>query len=74
MVNVNGNVTINPTDADSSELLILILQGYNQYFITNFDLNVLANFSVGNLIYDGGQAFTDNLNGDFNKGTAVLDY
>jgi hypothetical protein len=37
-------------------------------------LNVLANFSVGNLIYDGGQAFTDNLNGDFNKGTAVLDY
>jgi hypothetical protein len=29
---------------------------------------------VGNLIFIDGQRFTDNLNGDFNKGTAVLDY
>ncbi|MFV8354138.1 SusC/RagA family TonB-linked outer membrane protein [Flavobacterium sp. XS1P32] len=77
-LDVNGNVTTAPTDSDRVRVGTAnpdFTGGItNTFNYKNFDLNVLANFSVGNLIYDGGQAFTDNLNGDFNKSTAVLDY
>jgi hypothetical protein len=77
-LDVNGNVTINPTDSDRVRVGSAnpdFTGGItNTFNYKNFDLNVLANFSVGNLIYVGGQAFTDNLAGDFNKSTAVLDY
>ena len=77
-LDVNGNVTTTPTDNDRVRVGTAnpdFTGGItNTFNYKNFDLNVLANFSVGNLVYIDGQRFTDNLNGDFNKSTAVLDY
>ena len=77
-LDVNGNVTTTPTDSDRVRVGTAnpdFTGGLtNTFNYKNFDLNVLANFSVGNLIFVDGQRFTDNLNGDFNKSTAVLDY
>lgn len=77
-LDVNGNVTTTPTDNDRVRVGSAnpdFTGGItNTFNYKNFDLNVLANFSYGNLIFIDGQRFTDNLNGDFNKSTAVLDY
>jgi TonB-linked SusC/RagA family outer membrane protein len=77
-LDVNGNVTTTPTDSDRVRVGTAnpdFTGGItNTFNYKNFDLNILGNFSVGNLIFVDGQRFTDNLNGDFNKGTAVLDY
>jgi TonB-dependent starch-binding outer membrane protein SusC len=77
-LDVNGNVTTNPTDNDR------VIVGdanpdfsggmTNTFNYKNFDLNILTNFSYGNDIYIDGQRFTDNLTNNFNKSSKVLDY
>lgn len=77
-LDVNGNVTTNPSDNDR------VVVGdanpdfsggmTNTFNYKNFDLNILTNFSYGNDIYIDGQRFTDNLTNNFNKSTNVLDY
>jgi TonB-linked SusC/RagA family outer membrane protein len=77
-LDVDGNATTTPTDSDRVRVGSAnpdFTGGItNTFNYKNFDLNILGNFSVGNLIFVDGQRFTDNLRGDFNKGTAVLDY
>ena len=74
----NGNITLTPTDNDR-----VIVGNANPEFaggITNiftfkgFDLNIFANYSVGNKILIDGLRFTDGLTSGFNKRVDVLDY
>ena len=74
----DGNLTTTPTPDDR-----VIAGNANPDFVggitntfkyKNFDLNVLANFSVGNDIYIDGLRFTDNAaSASFNHRTTVLD-
>jgi TonB-linked SusC/RagA family outer membrane protein len=77
-LDVDGNITNNPTASDR-----VVVGDANPDFaggITNtfrykgFDLNVLANYSVGNDIHIDGLRFTDNVgSGSFNNRAATLD-
>ena len=74
----DGNVTTTPTASDR-----VVVGDANPDFVggitntfryKNFDLNLLANFSVGNDIYIDGLRFTDNAaSGSFNNRRALLD-
>ncbi len=77
-LDADGNATTTPTASDR-----VIAGNANPDFVggitnifryKNFDLNVLANFSVGNDIYIDGLRFTDNAaSGSFNNRRALLD-
>jgi TonB-linked SusC/RagA family outer membrane protein len=77
-LNRAGDVTLTPTANDrviAGDANPVLVGGLtNTFKYKNFDLNIFANFSYGNDIFVDGIRFTDDLVGEFNKGTAILDY